>query len=134
MEDLVLKEVEYQSEEFDALFNQWQDDIAHFMPDFDIDDLYFSKVLVVNFMGSPIGMFIYQEKGDQIHVNLDYVTSAYRNKGIGNSVFEIMLSKFKQSGFKLIVALAYNPEHENYLLEVGFMPSESFKAQFEMRL
>ena len=134
MEELELKEIILETEEFQRLYDSWKDDIHLFMPDFDLDDAYFSKVYLLKYDQQPAGFFIYQEKGDEIHILMDYLAIDFRNKGIGKNIFEEIMREFKSQGFKLIVGLAYNPDHINYLKHLGFTGSEKYKARYEISL
>ena len=134
MEKLELRETLLETEEFRNLYDQWKDDIHQFMPDFDLDDAYFSKTYLLLYEKQPAGFFIYQEKGDEIHILMDFLAEEYRNKGIGKKVFEDIMTEFKSQGFKLIVGLAYNPDHVNYLKHLGFKGSKKYKARFEISL
>lgn len=134
MGEIELSEIELNSNEFDLHYEKWKEDIAFFIPDFDIEDAYYSKVFLLQFEDQAAGLFIYQEKGDQIHIILDYLAKEFRNKGIGKKIFEDIVVQFKEQGFKLIVGLAYNPDHVNYLKELGFSGSSKHKARYELSL
>ena len=134
MQELALKQIEIESEEFDQLYSNWKKDIAHFIPEFEPEEVPFSKCSLILIDKLAAGLFIYMEKGEEIHIDLDYLSEQYRDKGIGQTIFADILKNFKDQGFKLVVALSYNNDHANYLQSLGFAQSEKYVTRYEISL
>ena len=134
MGDLELLDISENKTLLNELIEHWLDDIETYSPDFEPFGLSFVTALLVKVNNDPAGLFLYQTKDKEVHVELDYISQAHRDKGIGSKIFEQIKSSFIKSGRSKIIALQYNAAHGNYLESIGFSPSSKFKNRYEMLL
>lgn len=128
---LEFEEISNESEEFIRFLHHWSDDIELHFPNFSIYDITFATVYLLKVNTKPSGLFIYQDKGEQLHIDLDYLIPEYRDMGIGNSFFEKKMDDFKKEGFEIIIAVSENPIYTKYLKELGFVRSNLHNTRFE---
>lgn len=128
---LHIEEISNESEEFLRFLDLWSEDVEVYFPDFSIHDITFATVLLLKINSKPSGLFIYQDKGEELHIDLDYLIPDYRNMGIGDSFFRKKLDDFKKDGFEIIISVSENPVHQKYLKELGFEQSKLHNTRFE---
>ncbi|UKN02906.1 GNAT family N-acetyltransferase [Paracrocinitomix mangrovi] len=109
-------------------------EIEKIFPDFAIEETDFATVFLLKIEGNPVGIFIYQEKGDQLHVEVDYLIEKYRDQGIGQQFFDHKINDFKNEGFLEITSVTTNDIHKKYLFELGFTKSEAHNDMFVLSL
>jgi len=111
-----------------------RDDIEIYFPDFDVDEVYLSDVELLVVDEKLCGLLVYQAKGDQMHIELDYVTAECRNKGIGENYIPKLFDKFRKSGYKMVYAGTGVEKHKKYLRTLGFKNSKSHSDLLEQAL
>ena len=119
---------------FELFFTSNQEDIEAFFPDFDSEELSFSEIHILEIESKLAGIFIYQVKGESVHIELDYVIPDFRNQGIGQAFIPEMLDQFKTSGFRIVYACTANDDHKRYLASLGFTNSKNQSELFEFPL
>ncbi|MCB9224928.1 MAG: GNAT family N-acetyltransferase [Crocinitomicaceae bacterium] len=123
MNELVIHKVSATDEIWTSYYDKWKEDIESFFPHFTLEDAFFSEILLLNSKNEIAGVFVYQDKGDELHIELDYVSPDFRDQGVGKDFFKQMTSQFQQDGFKIMSTLTGNQTHREYLLNVGFKNS-----------
>ena len=88
----------------------------------------------MHYEGKDAGIFIYQRKGEELHVHEDYVIPEFRDIGIGEDFFKQKIEEFKETGFAIIVALTNNDQHIKYLNDLGFELSPKHPHRYELDL
>lgn len=101
---------------FKSYYEQWSEDIENYFPDFSPEDVEFSDFLLLRYQNQNVGLFVYHPKGEEMHIDVDFVPPAFRNIGIGPSFFKSMKNDFLQQGFKIIFASTTNALHRKYLV------------------
>lgn len=76
------------------------------------------------------GVFIGEQKNDVFHVYLDYVTVPYRDLKPGDYLYNQNISFFKNNEISRIETTCNSTFHQNYLLKMGFKPSESIPTVY----
>ena len=95
-------------------------DIGHFQPDFAMpvgDDVV---ALLLTREGLPAGALIGRRDGDVLHVDLDYVLSAYRDSRLGGWLYSDEARVFRDLGITELRAEATTDTHDRYLRRMGF--------------
>ncbi len=132
--NLEISEVSLEDARFTDFIAGWEDDIETIFPHFTEEDADFSSLYMLKVDGKDSGVFIYQRKGEELHVHVDYIIPEFRDVGIGNSFFKSKIEEFKETGFSIIVALTNNDVHIKYLLDVGFEQSTKHPHRYELYL
>ena len=114
--------------------NEHAEEIETYFPHFEIEDIFYSSCYLLKDSEKVAGIFIYQAKGEELHVDLDYLTKDYRNKGIGADFFRNKIQDFKKTGFTTVISLTSNNEHINYLIQCGFKASSMHPDRYELSL
>lgn len=118
---------------FHYFLNYHKAEIAKFFPGFDLskynekDDIL-TVLLLRN--ADVAGVFSGEVKADTLHVELDFVTAAYRDLKPGQFVYKESVSFFKDAGIKSFHALSKHPQHQQYLLKMGFHQMPDNQEQF----
>lgn len=102
-----------------------KDEIQKFFPGFE----YKPEMNTMSFfvMRNMIvsGLFLaHRTEDDILNVGLDYVIPEYRDYKNGKYVYHHLKDRFKDNGFKTIIAKNCNAKHQNYLKKLGFQESE----------
>lgn len=134
MEELLIDSATVESNEFQDFMEANKAEIETIFPHYSEDDAYYSSVYLLRAKTEIIGVFVYQMKGDELHVDVDYLIESYRDRGLGREFFIRQLEEFKGQGFKLVVALTNNDEHKKYLVSCGFVNSTKHEDRFELDL
>lgn len=134
MNQLTVTEVTATDQDWISFYDKWQGDIEKFFPHFSEDDAMFSEILLISIENELAGAFVYQDKGTELHIDLDYVSPDFRNQGIGQDFFLQMKQTFTKSGFKSMLTLTNNGDHAEYLLSVGFKRSLKHPDLYIMEL
>lgn len=122
------------SEEYLRFINRWADEIDEIFPDFSIHESTFATIFQLKVNNEPSGIFIYQDKGDELHIEVDYLVPKFRDQGIGIEFFNQKKADFKEDGFNTIVMTSENDVHQEYLKSLGFKPSRRHHTRFELDL
>lgn len=134
MNDLQIVETPYDAEECQTFVNAHYDELEEIFPDFSVDDAVFCTVNLLKMKQETIGIFIYLGKGEQLHIEMDYLVPHFRDQGIGKKIFAQRKQDFKAEGYKTIIVLTHNQAHKNYLLATGFKFSSKNPLQYELAL
>lgn len=134
MNDLQIIETPYDAEECQTFLNAHYDELGEIFPDFSVDDAVFCTVNLLKMKEEIIGVLIYLGKGEQLHIEMDYLIPSFRNQGIGKNMFAQKKQDFKAQGYKSIMALTDNQVHKDYLLAIGFKSSSKNSIQYEFEL
>lgn len=123
-----------ESTDFVEFMSKHDDDIQAFFPHYSEDDAYYGSVYVLKIKDEIIGTFIYQAKGEELHVDVDYVIENYRDVGVGQEFFIQKLDEFRKMGFGVVVALTANAKHISYLKKCNFYHSTKHPDRYELQL
>ena len=134
MEDLKIQEVDSDNEEFTSFFKEKEQDIEQYFPHYSEEDAERGFVLILKVEETVIGAFVYQTKGQEVHIDLDYVIPNFRDKGIGMQLFEQKTADFERTGFKTMITLTDNPAHINYITKLGFQNTEIHPDRYEKQI
>ena len=134
MTDYQVKEANYDDPDFVEFMTTNAPDIFKYFPHYSDEDAEYGEILVLTYQDEIIGAFVYTIKGNEIHVETDYLIEEYRDQGIGKSFFENRIKEYQKEGISLIVALTNNDVHVAYLKDIGFKPSPLYKDRFELQL
>ncbi len=97
-----------------------QKEIHAFFPDF----IYKQELNTVSFFVlrnvTVAGLFLAHRDGDTLKVGLDYVIPEYRDYKNGKYVYSTLRGKFKEAGYKRIMAEKVSSSHAKYLEKLDF--------------
>ena len=123
MSKISVKEESYSCQALVHFLRENEEDILIYHPDFELETAEMSNYLVLYSENTIIGVFIYQAKGDEMHVDVDYIIHEQRDKGLGIFFYGSKVQDFKKIGFNSIYAIAGHPMYQKYLTEIGFKPT-----------
>ena len=78
---------------------------------------------LLNRDGLPAGVLVGRKSDDALHVDLDYVTPAYRDSRMGQFVYGKGAETFRSLGVKYLVGHPASAEHRRYLDTMHFIPA-----------
>ena len=108
-------------------------DIAEIFPEFNFEARSSSINYLVLRNMTVAGVFLgSKEDGETIKVDLDYVTSEYRDYKNGRFVIDALKDNFKSKGYKQVVTRSSGKGHDIYLRKLGF--SKVSQDQFSIEL
>lgn len=96
-------------------------DIARIQPDFTLRPD--AKAWLLTRDSLPAGAFIGRISDNAFHVDLDYVTPAYRDSRMGEFVYGEGAKTLRDLGVTYVVAHPGAPEHRRYLESMHFVPA-----------
>lgn len=95
-------------------------DIHRFQPNFTLpagDEF----CLLLTRDGLPAGAVVGRREDDRLHIDLDYVMSAYRDSRLGQWIYGSGAKVFRAAGIETLVSKPGNEQHRTYLERVGFV-------------
>jgi N-acetylglutamate synthase-like GNAT family acetyltransferase len=131
---LHLTEVKSSDPAFISFMEKWESNVEKYFPNYSNEEAVFSEILLINHKGEDAGIFIYQNKGEQIHIEVDYVAPGFRDLGIGKNLLIELSNEFKKDGFKVVFSITSNEDHKNYLLGLGFKQSSKHPDRYALVL
>ena len=102
---------------FKSYYLHWKAEIQNYFPDFSPEDAELCDFLMLNYENQNVGLFVYQAKGEELHIEVDFVPPAFRYIGIGPSFFKSMKVDFLKQGFTILYAITNNAAHRKYLVD-----------------
>lgn len=120
MSDLIIKEYSAEDAEFVDFIESNLDEIEEIFPHFSLEESGYADAFLLIKENQIIGAFICRPRGEELHVDIDFLIHPYRDMGIGNDFFQQKLGEFKNQGFSAVVALTANETHIKYLKSCGF--------------
>jgi hypothetical protein len=98
-------------------------EINRFFPDFNKNTFKntenaFALLLLRN--ASVAGVFIGVKEGNLLRVQIDFVTTEYRDLKPGDFIYKKNIELIKEQGIKQIISNTENAIHQKYLLRMGF--------------
>ncbi|MFT4600068.1 MAG: hypothetical protein ACI857_000238 [Arenicella sp.] len=126
--------VDYQAPLFRGYFSEVEDDIADLFPDFDMEGINMSDVHLLVIERELKGILITQGKGEELHIELDYVVPELRGYLIGLNHFKTKFKEYRKEGFRVVFTGTGNNEHRKYLLSLGFRESKMHTDLYEKML
>ena len=110
----------------------YKEDIAEYFPRFRLPDEGLQGWWVLRDM-QAVGLFLYRRQpGDVAFIDIDYVAPAYRDMRTANWFFGEGLSHLRDAGIQRLEAHAATPEHQRYLVKVGFSALEEGRFQRQL--
>ena len=88
---------------------------------------------IIELDGAPIGRIVVDRPGGEVHIVDQAVTPAMRNRGVGTTIMQALMSEAADAGLpvRLKVASSNDPSMRLYL-RLGFAPIESVPFYVEM--
>lgn len=99
-----------------------------------MEDTDFARICLLKLDAQPAGIFIYQEKGEEMHIEVDYLIEQYRDQGVGKRFFQDVKDRFKQKGYSILVTSTENEAHISYIQDLGFKQSRMHESRYELEL
>lgn len=97
-----------------------QADIEKYFPGYAYEPQEDTQVHMVYDGMEAVGVMIGQRQGNTFVSDLDYVTPKYRDCSIAQYLF----GQLKEGGFEQVVEAKVSDLHDQYLVKMGFVPSE----------
>lgn len=132
MEKLEIVEVFFDQPEYTDFMEKWGEEVESIFPHYSEEDADYGHVLMLHYNGKVAGMFVYEHKGEELHIACDYVTPEFRDLGIGKAFFQQKVKEFRSAGIAQLIALTDNDAHRQYLVDAGFVLSNVHPDRYEM--
>lgn len=100
---------------FTELFD---DDIKKYFPDFAVSSTDKTHVYLIYDKAEAVGVFSAEVDGKTAVISIDYTTAKYRDTSVAKYLFAYL----KKNGIKEFETPYGTPEHNKYLLKMGFQP------------
>ena len=116
-----LLEVSPNGKYLNAFVDFYRDDIREIIPTYthNTDDDLLCFFILRNVM--PAGLFIAKIRGEEAHIQLDYVIPNYRDFQVAHFIFEENAAFFRQRGIRRFVSDGGSPVHRRYLEKMEFV-------------
>ncbi len=114
--ELIAVEADSRDANVKYFVDYYLDDIKLFFPSFDPDHTGERQAFVVYNETEAIGILIGEKNGNEVNVEIDYVSKKYRDRSVAKFLFNYL----KEYGIKTIVASPSVPMHNDYLEAMGF--------------
>ena len=98
-------------------------DIGAYFPDFDLDSLENPRMAFVLRNMNPAGLVVFEERGQDVLIHLDYVLPSYRDLRCARFFLDRMAQGWRERGLQRILSPAAGATHRDYLKRLGFQPS-----------
>lgn len=100
----------------------YKDGIRHYFPDF----FYKPEVNKFSFFIlrdlSVAGVVLAREyEPEVLKISLDFTIPQYRDFKVGKYVYDVYVDKFKDAGYKLLIAFPSTSKHKKYFKKMGFV-------------
>ncbi len=115
--------------------NYYHDDITNLFPDFKIEKLSNTNILLILRNMIPVGIFISRPtEEDVLEILIDYIIPDYRD--FKNSIFlhSGEIKKYEEEGFKTLVTTTQSGLHRKYLLKMGYIQDPENKILFRRKI
>lgn len=99
-----------------------EDDLRKFQPAFTLAGKDSAWLLTRD--GLPAGVLIGRHEGNDLRVDLDYVTPAYRDSQLGRWLYGPGSKVLRRAGIRRLLTEPGTPEHRRYLDSMGFKESD----------
>ena len=127
--------VNYSSPFLKKFVNYYYNDIHKFFPEFELEKMTNTSVILILRNMIPVGFFITRPLSeDQMEILIDYIIPAYRD--FKNSIFlhSEEIKKYKDVGIKTLVASTMNGMHRKYLLKMDYEQDEQDESLFRKKI
>jgi hypothetical protein len=94
-------------------------DARRFQPNADVAGADSAWLLMRD--GLPVGAVVGRRTGDELAVEIDYVTPAYRDSQLGRWLYGAGSGVLRKAGIRRVVADKGTADHTSYLAGVGFV-------------
>ena len=118
-----LLEVKPDSEYLGAFLDFYAEQVQHYFPGFRYEAMPELLTLFVLRDMVPAGLLIGEQRGDVLHVHLDFVIPQYRDVKIARCLYGENVEFFRARGIAEIVSAPGSPAHAKYLRRMGFSAS-----------
>jgi hypothetical protein len=98
-------------------------DIRRFFPEFILDEVGNPRMTFILRNVNPAGLVVYEERGDEVRIHLDYVLTSYRDMRCARYFLEKMAPIWRERGMKKLLSPAAGATHRDYLKRLGFQGS-----------
>ena len=126
----------------DAYFNYFiefhKKEILQIFPHFYLDstnqDKTSSIALLLLRNAVAAGVFYGTIDNGCLYVQLDFVTSEYRDLKPGEFIYKTNVHQLKEAGIHKVVAKSEHPQHDKYLTKMGFIHLSDTPTVFEKEI
>jgi hypothetical protein len=73
MDELKTNEVECEDPNVTQFLAAHESEIELIFPHFSKDDASFGRIIFLEYYRKPVKLFVYQEKGEELHIDLDFL-------------------------------------------------------------
>jgi hypothetical protein len=116
--------------------NYHNKDITKFFPEFNIENIVDTRILLILRNMIPVGVFISKPKQDEcLDILIDYIIPDYRD--FKNAIFLLHseeMKKYKDEGFGTLSACTKNGMHRKYLLKMGYIQDPNNESMFTRKI
>ncbi|MBN2890834.1 MAG: hypothetical protein JXL97_03120 [Bacteroidales bacterium] len=100
----------------------YKDDIQRFYPDF----YYKPEVNKFSFFilrdMAVAGIVLASEyEPEVLKISLDFTIKQYRDFKTGKYIYDVYVDKFKEAGYKILIAFPSSKKHQKYFVKMGFV-------------
>jgi N-acetylglutamate synthase-like GNAT family acetyltransferase len=118
-------------QEFLKFYNK---DIVKYFPDFKNDKNENLTVLMMMRNMNLAGLFMAENKGDELEMVLDYVTPQYRDYKNGSFFYSHFKSALEEKDVKNIITQSDIPQQVKYLRKMGFEEIQNTENKFCLQI
>ena len=112
--------VSQDDESFKYFMNLFGENIKKFFPSFSLNVTDKTQIYMVYDQSEAVGVLTAEIDGKNAVISLDYTTPKYRD----TSVAKFLFSYLKKNGIKQFETPYGTPEHNKYLMKMGFEPHD----------
>ncbi len=112
--------VSQDDESFKYFMNLFDENIKKFFPSFSLNVTDKTQIYMVYDQSEAVGVLTAEVDGKNAVISLDYTTPKYRD----TSVAKFLFSYLKKNGIKQFETPYGTPEHNKYLMKMGFEPHD----------
>lgn len=118
---------------FNYFINLYKTEIKEFFPAFDLTILSEKNVLAFMLLRNEVvaGVFVGIKNELTLNVQLDFVTTAYRDLKPGDYIYKQNVNTIKNLGISQLCSKTNNKNHQKYLMRMGFVKLDSFSDIFQ---
>lgn len=129
--EISIIETNFDDARFRDFYSEWQSEIERTFPDFTEEDAMLANIYILLLDLQVAGIFVYQQKGDEMHIEASFVAPPNRGKGLAKHAFVTKIKDFRDEGFRKIV-ISIKEAEQAFLRGVGFSQSVEHPDRMEL--
>ncbi len=94
----------------------YEEDIKRYLPEACLDEGKEYEVHIAYLNSEAVGLLVGERRGEEMYIQIDYATPKYRDTSVSTFLF----AELEREGVRALHATMGAPEHEKYLLRMGF--------------